>query len=148
MPPPPQSDDALSDEFAKQLAAEMETMMRALSGEDPSCSSKDTDASGSDTRARDVAFREAWDKMLIEDLEGGGKGNGLDTFLGRGDDPEKEAVENTESAGGGAEQAEVEEDPFQKAIRQAMEKLQDSDDSLKVRHLLASKAVLLCRCCA
>ena len=80
----------------------------------------------------ETAFREAWHKMIIQDLEGGGsegKGTELDAFLRQGEDdfPTKGKRKSSEKG------AIVEEDPFQQAIRQAMEKLQDSDDALKVR---------------
>ena len=43
-----------------------------------------------DMQVQDV-FWEVWDKMLIEDLEGSRKGNGLDSCLRQGDNPEKES---------------------------------------------------------
>jgi peroxin-19 len=125
----------LSDDFAKQLAAEMEAMLLAMSGESgPLGSEPQTE---SDTQAQDTAFREAWNKMIIQDLEGDGKGNGLGTLLGRRDDTEDDAhtTEQKKHSGDEKQKMPEAEDPFQKAIRQAMEKLQDSDDTLKVRCL-------------
>ncbi|KAF8581451.1 Pex19 protein [Ramaria rubella] len=73
--PPPQQPKppALSEEFGKQLAAEMEAMMRAMSGDGQ-----------------------------------------VDEAFPAGSDNSKEG-----------------DDPFQKVIRQAMEKLKDSDDTMK-----------------
>lgn len=87
-----------------------------------------------ESQAQDAAFREAWNKMIIEELEGDGKGNGLGTLLGRKDDTEANAHTTTQKIPSKDENEKMPEgeDPFQKAIRQAMEKMQDSDDTLKV----------------
>jgi Pex19 protein family len=78
----------------------------------------------------DAAFREAWYKMIIQDLEDG-KGDGLGALL---DNPEGDAhtKEQRRSSTDEKQKMPEAEDAFQKVIRQAMDKLQDSDDTLKV----------------
>jgi len=113
-------DDSISEEFAKQFAAEMEAMMRTLSGEDAqSSSSPETEAA--------KKFHEAWEKMVIEDLEADGRGNDLLPVkpVPSGDDSKQKEKLPSDASGNGKE------DPFQRAIRQAIDKLHDSDETLK-----------------
>lgn len=122
----------------------MEAMLREMNGESaPSGSNPPTE---SDTQSQDAAFRDAWNKMIIQDLEGDGKGNGLNTFLGLGDDVEEEArvTEHQRTSASEKQKGVAEaEDPFQKAIRHAMEKLQNSDDTLKVCHTPSEVCICL-----
>ncbi|KAF8513055.1 Pex19 protein family-domain-containing protein [Gautieria morchelliformis] len=80
-------------------------------------------------RGADSALREAWYKMIIQGLEDG-KGDGLGALP---DNPGRDAHTKEQSGSLKDEKQNMPEadDPFQKAIRQAMDKLQDSDDTLK-----------------
>lgn len=73
-------------------------------------------------------MRDNWEKMLIEELEAGERGNSLSTSSGTSGSTKNQSTSKEkgkiDSASG--------EDPFQKAIRQAMDKLKSSDDALKV----------------
>ncbi|KAH9476275.1 Peroxisome biogenesis protein 19-1 [Psilocybe cubensis] len=103
-------EDALSSEFAKELALGMESLMREITGE---VSKSDVDADGSETtedeRAR--AFKAAWEAMLIEGMDA--------NIAGAGDASAKKESSSTSTAGG-----------FQDKIKQAMEKLKESETKL------------------
>lgn len=79
-------------------------------------------------------IKDNWEKMLIEDLEGDGRGNSLfaagsSSGSVAGQPTSKETMSSADK-----------EDPFQKVIRQAMEKLKSSDDALKVLPLPVFKS--------
>ncbi|KIJ56319.1 hypothetical protein M422DRAFT_57684 [Sphaerobolus stellatus SS14] len=100
------SDDAISEDFARQFAKEMEAML--LGGADSSETSRPAETEEA------KKFREAWEKMLIDELEADPNQQQKDT---PGKDKQKEEP--------------VGDDTFQKAILQAMEKMQTSDEALK-----------------
>ncbi|KAF8528455.1 Pex19 protein [Hysterangium stoloniferum] len=128
------------DEFAKQFAAEMEAMMRTLGNgnvPDASTSSASNPIPTIPTETEESkALVEAWERMIIQDLEGGGKGNTLtpdpsDISKGKERQPTSSSSAPSSSSAANPTPATAPDDAFQKAIRQAMEKIQDSDDALK-----------------
>lgn len=72
-------------------------------------------------------MRDNWEKMIIEDLEAGERGNSLPTSSGPSGSTKSQSTSKEKSNIDSAS----DEDPFQKAIRQAMDKLKSSDDALK-----------------
>ncbi|PPQ79460.1 hypothetical protein CVT25_002622 [Psilocybe cyanescens] len=116
-------EDALSSDFAKELARGMESLMREITGE---VAKVDEDAAGSDAtedeRAR--AFKAAWEAMLVEGMDG----NIGDTASLGGEPFVKQESSSSSKAtdagavppGGG----------FQDKIKQAMDKLKESETKL------------------
>jgi len=135
-----EDDDFISQEFAKQLAVEMEAMMRALgNGNIPDASTSSTSnpnpAFATETEET-KALRETWERMIIQDLEGDGKGNALTpdpSDMSKGKEKKSTSSSSAPSSSSAAKPAPATapDDAFQNAIRQAMEKIQDSDDALK-----------------
>jgi hypothetical protein len=130
-PPPPPTDAIDDDDFAKELAAGMEQLMRELG------------VPTTQTEKDEAEFKKAWEKMLVGELNGSGEGGGggiddetLDGIFGLKDLGGAGAGAGAGGAAKGKEK--VAEDEFQKKIKQAMEKLKDSDDSAKVRNTLLS----------
>ncbi|EJD08510.1 Pex19-domain-containing protein [Fomitiporia mediterranea MF3/22] len=102
----------LPDELAKDLADGMEALMRELAeGQTGQISEED--------RKR----KEAWEKMLIEGMDGM-----VDNELLGRNERDKPSTEN-ENAGGSSSSKKAVDD-FQASILQAMEKLKDSDSTL------------------
>jgi peroxin-19 len=126
---PSVKDEEIDEEdFAKQFAAEMEAFMKGLvdPGSKPSAEPVDPEA-----EKQAEALRKAWEQLLVEDLEGEEE---EDTYMATpavasGSKPK--AAKSTESS---KESTSKVEDEFQKAVKQAMEKLKESDDSSKVRN--------------
>lgn len=107
MPPP----FGLPDDFSAELAAEMESFMKELAGE----GMPDAAGSTADMPDDEKAFRDAFQKMLVSDLEA----TGLD------------GVPAVSSAAGpsaptGSGQG------FQEAIRETIERLKNTETSSKV----------------
>lgn len=82
-----------------------------------------------DEKEAERMFRAAWEAMLIEGMggEGGQLAEGMGELLGQSGIKGK-TVESSGKEAGNAE----EKDDFQKTIRQAMDKLKDSESTLKV----------------
>lgn len=143
--------DLFGPEFAAQLQAGMEELLNELGhapkeGEDP----KEL-----------AAMREAWEKMLVAGMDSGGAdptGAGLSGLFGAGATPAgpppppvpvapKGASLNSSkphpTAGPSTSTAsESKDEDFQATIRQAMEKLKESDEALKV-HIFAILRTIL-----
>ncbi|KIM28155.1 hypothetical protein M408DRAFT_329535 [Serendipita vermifera MAFF 305830] len=107
------------EDFAKQFAAEMEAFMKGLV--DPSANSGEPVDPEAAKQAE--ALRKAWEQLLVEDLEGAD-----DEAMEPAADSKPKAAKAAESSKDGASKT---EDEFQKAVKQAMEKLKESDDSSK-----------------
>lgn len=117
----PELDD---DEFAAEFARGMEAMMKELVSGGVGTEGKPD--------PQEKEMREAFEKMLVEDLETGPNAFG-DSFpefkpTEKAAGTSREAGPSTASTSTG--QA---EDPFQKSIREAMERLKNSENSSKVR---------------
>jgi peroxin-19 len=109
--------DALSEDFASELARGMESLMRELGvPDDPTSGEEDQDESRKLLKA-------AWEAMLIEGL-------GDDTGSGDASDAGKNVVKDGQ-ASGKDDDRDTETD-FQRKIRQAMDKLKESESDLKV----------------
>jgi len=112
-------------EFARQFAADMEAFMNGLASAGPL--SQTTDASGSSTSA--TAFpdpgelRKVWEKLLVEDLEAD-PASSLEGISG---------VPGPSSGTAPTSDSTATEDTFQRAVKQTMEKLKESDDTIKVQ---------------
>lgn len=105
------------EDFAKHFAAEMEAFMKSIS--DPA--SATADSLDPKVAHEAEALRKAWEQMLIDDLEGN-EGTSTDV-----------PSETTATKADGAPGSEA---PFQTAVKQAMEKLKESDDSNKASLLI------------
>lgn len=101
--------------FAAELAAGMESLMKELSA----AGLADPAAAGS---GNDEEARKAFERMIIQDLEGGG-----DALLNE-EYREFKGAGGVPPPGGSAKP----EDAFQKTIKEAVERLKNSDDTLKV----------------
>lgn len=114
-------EDALSSEFAKELAKGMESLMREIAGEaDGSTAASGGDDVSEEERAR--AFKAAWEAMLVEGMDGNlGEGGfeGLAQASSKGAAPKSK--EGAAGAGG-----------FQDKIKQAMDKMKESESKMQV----------------
>ncbi|KAJ3482703.1 hypothetical protein NLI96_g6799 [Meripilus lineatus] len=118
-PPLGFEDLALSDDFTKELAAGMASLMREIAAESGS-GLPETAEDGEQTdeeKEREKAFRKAWEDMLVEGMNGA-----LDMKdLGL----EGDGVESKDKG------VEVPEDAFQSSIRKAMEKMKESEEKIQ-----------------
>ncbi|KAG8700164.1 hypothetical protein FRC08_004870, partial [Ceratobasidium sp. 394] len=122
--------DAFSDDFEAALAREMEAMMRGAEG--PSGpSSKPTE---------EIAA--AWQKMLIGELEGTNDPESLDDLL-KSFDAGPGPSTSTSAAPAPSSSAPAADDAFQQTIRQAMDKLKESDANARSETETESFAQLL-----
>ena len=85
----------------------MEATLRELGGESAEAGPSSTAPASEKDKEQEEAFRKAWEKLLVDGMNGEG-----------------EAASSTASAP---------EDPFQKNIREAMERLKQSDETINVR---------------
>jgi peroxin-19 len=124
---PSVKDEEIDEEdFAKQFAAEMEAFMKGLvdPGSKPSAEPVDPEAA-----KQAEALRKAWEQLLVEDLEGEEEDALMATpAVASGSKPKPKSTESSK------EPTSKVEDEFQNAVKQAMEKLKESDDSSKVRN--------------
>lgn len=118
--PKTNNEESINDEdFAKQFAAEMEAFMQELVN--PDGKSEPLDPKVADQAE---ALRKTWEQLLVDDLEGNDEKDDESTSSElSGSKPKAEAASRPSTS-----QA---EDEFQKAVRQAMEKIKESDDSNK-----------------
>jgi len=109
-------------EFAKQFAAEMEAFMKGLAN-----AGAVADASSSSNSAAPLPdheeLRKAWEKLLVEDLEAD-PASSLEGMSG---------LPGSSSGKAPVSDSTVVEDTFQRAVKQTMEKLKESDDTIKVQ---------------
>lgn len=112
----------LGSDFAAELAANMESLMKELVGDDPPMTANVNPE-------EEKEMREAWEKLIIGDLEGDAMASAMTRdfpeFKGKSKSDGK-AKTATATAGPASE------DAFQKTIREAMDRLKTSDDSAKV----------------
>ncbi|KAG9036877.1 Peroxisome chaperone and import receptor [Tulasnella sp. JGI-2019a] len=127
-PPPPSLDPSptgdmagdLGPDFAAELAANMESLMKELVGGDPAITA---DVNPEEERE----MREAWEKLIIGDLEGDSMTTGMSKGLPEFKGTSKAGDKGKAPAAKGAPT----EDAFQKTIKEAMDRLKTSDDSAK-----------------
>lgn len=132
-----QDEDALSDEFAKQLAKGMESLIRELAGGPLPGEAADDEKEDSERQ-----FKAAWEAMLIDGL--GGEDAGLGEAMsesgvgakGKSNDQTRALGTQGDSSGSG------ENSDFQGKIRQTMGKLRESESTLQVTPL-QSRAFLV-----
>jgi peroxin-19 len=112
-------------EFARQFAAEMEAFMKGLAN--ASALSQGADASSSSNSAAALSdheeLRKTWEKLLVEDLEAD-PASSLEGISG---------LPGSSSGKAPVSDSTVAEDTFQRAVKQTMEKLKESDDTIKVQ---------------
>ena len=105
-------EDALTAEFAKELAKGMESLMNELTGEaDGKGVGDDGDT---DAERQSKMLKAAWEAMLVEGMNGAGDGSGED--IGG------ELFEGSKDAAG-----------FQDRLKQAMNKMKEGESTLQVR---------------
>lgn len=124
------NEEALSADFAKELAKGMENLMRDLMASDPLISeanakgAKDkaatmkNDASTESEREAEKLLEAAWQKLLLEGVEGLAA--------------EKGGVNGGVSSSTKSDEAQPSTTDFQQKIRQAAERLRESESNLKV----------------
>lgn len=86
----------------------MEAALRELGGESGEAGPSSAAPSSEKDQDQEEAFRMAWEKLLVDGMNGEGQGEGAPPA------------------------ANASEDPFQKNIREAMERLKQSDETLQV----------------
>ncbi|KAG6811334.1 hypothetical protein H0H92_007955 [Tricholoma furcatifolium] len=142
-------EDEISAAFSRDLAKGMEDLMRQLSlGEGAAGTGAGAGSSG-DADGKDgehgnghglmnddetaKAFKAAWEAMLIQGMDGKGHDiPGLEEFLGHGLGAGAGEEEGSSSTGAGAGAgAGAAKTPFQSKIQQAIDKLRESESSLK-----------------
>jgi len=113
-------EDELNVDFARELAKGMEDLMKEL-GAGAGIAENDDEDEGT-RQERQKAFDAAWEAMLVEEMNGIGQGSeSMGTSLGdAGVRPKNEK---------GGESGE--KDPFQKTVRQALDKLKEGESKLK-----------------
>ncbi|KAG8888720.1 Peroxisome chaperone and import receptor [Tulasnella sp. 332] len=120
----------LGPDFAAELAANMESLMKELVGDDPAMTA-------GVNPEEDREMREAWEKLIIGDLEGdpmaASMSQDFPEFKGKSKLEGREKAGSTTAAAGLAS-----EDAFQKTIREAMDRLKTSDDSAKANTIGSS----------
>ncbi|PPR07535.1 hypothetical protein CVT26_013559 [Gymnopilus dilepis] len=117
-----------SDDFARELAREMENLVREIAGPAAGAEGQGAGSDGSnqdkdkDEEERARAFKAAWEAMLIE---------GMNANLGLGEDglPSDPSAQN--NATGGSSSSSGAGTSFQDRIRQTREKLKESESKLK-----------------
>lgn len=115
-----EDEDALSAEFARELAEGMENLMKEITGGNQS--------EGDQTEAeRARAFKAAWEAMLVEGLDGTSADGGLPD-LGQVLGQDGVGPSTSNKAGG-------ETTGFQDKIKQAMDKLKESESKVQVSDL-------------
>jgi peroxin-19 len=120
-------EDALSADFAKELAKGMESLMQELGGIDKG-QSDETEPSEEEKEAAQKAFAAAWEAMLTEGMDG------MTEPIGQPLGPE--GVKGT---------TETETD-FAKKIRETMEHLKQSESNLQVRRICHSFCRIWSKC--
>jgi peroxin-19 len=129
--------DALSFEFARELEKGMESLMQEITGSlvtvdkagpssGPDANKGDNDATPITDEDRAKTIKAAWEAMLVEGLNGM---DDLDEFLG------KDGVKSKTTPKNGASTA----NDFQSQIKQAMDKLKESESNLQVCRSSVSK---------
>ncbi|KAH9940274.1 Pex19 protein [Amylocystis lapponica] len=108
----------LDEDFARELAREMESLMREISGGEGAGKAEAETAGTAEEKERERAFKAAWEAMLREDT---------DSAASKGKEKDKEQVKDGASKDG----APGKKDTFQASIKKAMEKLKESDSSLQ-----------------
>ena len=115
--PTPSLDDLdMSEDFARELAEGMASLMREIAQESGDGKDADGKEMSEEEKKQDEVFKKAWEAMLAENL------NGQDKGTGKG-----KAKEGQPSAG----EAEGEEG-FQDSIKRAMERMKESEAGLHV----------------
>ncbi|VDB92416.1 unnamed protein product [Peniophora sp. CBMAI 1063] len=99
--------DAFNADFADEFAKQMEAALRELGGESGEAGPSSTAPASDKDKEQEEAFRKAWEKLLVDGMNGEGEGEGAPPA------------------------ANAAEDPFQKNIREAMERLKQSDETLQ-----------------
>lgn len=89
----------------------MEAALRDLGGDSGEAGSSTAAPASEKDKEQEEAFKKAWEKLLVDGMNGEGEG--------------------------APPAANTPEDPFQKNIREAMERLKQSDETLQVCVLLA-----------
>jgi len=108
----------------------MEQLMAELAGGAPGAGSSIIPPMDS---ADDKALKEAWEKLMIGELEGdSGFDAAFEEFRGSGQGGKAQTSAGASDAGKKTTANAKADDDFQKAIRQTMEKLRSSDDTAKV----------------
>jgi len=107
----------IAEDFARELAKGMESLMREMGGEDLADSAKTEEGrkKTEEEKEKERLFKAAWEAMLIEGMNGQ---DGTEDLIGH-----DEVGKETDRTGG--------KDDFQKTIRQAMEKLKESESTLQ-----------------
>ncbi|TFK32374.1 Pex19 protein, partial [Crucibulum laeve] len=119
-------EEALSDEFAKELAKGMESLMREIA-----VGPEGVDKLPGDEEEAAKVLKAAWEAMLVDGMNGESGDEGL-MRLGEllGQDPLSGAA-GKEKAKAPPAPAPVASNDFQSKIKQAMDKLKESESNLK-----------------
>jgi peroxin-19 len=113
-------EDGLSEAFSRELQKGMESLMRELGNPSSSGSVGDKDhlAGEQGNEEAERMFKAAWEAMLVEGMDG----------MVQGSANEKSSTSQTGPKAGDGEPSNA----FQDQIRQAMDKLRESESNLQV----------------
>lgn len=116
-------EDELSAEFSRELAKGMESLMREIGA------GEGLGPEGANDEETQRAFKAAWEKMLVEGMDGMGGNDlaGLEEFMGQDQGISRNI------GGPSAPGTSAEANDFQNKIKQAMDKLKESESNLQVR---------------
>ncbi|EDR06300.1 uncharacterized protein LACBIDRAFT_300395 [Laccaria bicolor S238N-H82] len=116
-------EDALSSEFAKELSMGMESLMQEIvaegKGKKEGRGGEKEETTEEERQAK--MFKAAWEAMLVEGMNGPG-GDELAELLAGGEKPGVKVGKSTTAEGAGG---------FQEKIKQAMDKLKESESNLQ-----------------
>ncbi|KAI0037111.1 Pex19 protein [Vararia minispora EC-137] len=105
--------DRFNSDFAEEFARQMQAALLELGGESATAPPVTVGSSTQAENEKEEAFKKAWERLLVEGMDATGF-NTLD-----------------DATVGAARDAADKEDPFQKSIRQAMERLKESDANMQ-----------------
>ena len=120
-------EDLLSSEFAKELSMGMESLMQEIVAEGKGKKAREEggENGGTEEARQAKIFKAAWEAMLVEGMNGP-DGEELAELLAGAGGGETPGARDGKAEGAGG---------FQDKIKQAMDKLKESETNLQVRSL-------------
>lgn len=113
------NEDSLSEAFSRELQKGMESLIREL-GNNSSNGTEDVPEGELSKEETERRFKAAWEAMLVEEMDGMGQGIGEDVQKSSTSMPDTKSKEGETT------------NAFKDQIRQAMDKLRESESNLQV----------------
>lgn len=124
--------DELQEDFARELAKGMEDLMREMGAGTESSEADGNKELTQEEKEREKLFKAAWEAMLVDGMNGQGE-NLADLGDPLGNEGVKAKSTSSQPSGSGS----GDKTDFQQTIKQAMEKLKQTESGLKVRAIVA-----------